>query len=106
MLTFQAHATDKHFMTDETSKWIEIGTKLECNGYAGEVYLESSRGKVPSLTKCKESCEGAPGCKSISYFKSGWCTHWSTPCTKTRWNKKVVVSLRLNSIEAARLEKS
>ena len=85
------------FMTGKISKWIEIGAKLECHGYDGEVYLESSRGKVPTLAKCKESCEKAQGCQSISYFKSGWCSHWGTPCTKTRWNKKVVISLRLRS---------
>ena len=79
------------------AKWIEIGAKLECDGYNGEVYLESSRGKVPTLAECKESCESADGCQSISYFKSGWCSHWSTPCTKTRWNKKVAMSLGLRS---------
>merc|ERR1712025_1100105 len=76
-------------------KWTEVGAKLECNGYDGEVYLESSRGKVPTLTECKESCESAQGCTSISYFKTGWCSHWSTPCKKTRWNKKAVASLQL-----------
>ena len=77
------HVTDKRFITGKP-KWTEIGAKLECNGYDGEVYLESSRGKVPTLTECKESCESAQGCKSISYFKSGWCSHFSTPCTKVR----------------------
>ena len=69
---------------------------MECDGYDGEVYLESSPGKVPTLAKCKESCERTSKCQTISYFKSGWCSHWSTTCTKTRWNKKVAVSLRLS----------
>merc|ERR1712025_285872 len=81
-----------------TPKWTEIGARLECNGYAGEVYLESSRGKVPTLSECKESCESAQGCSSISYFKSGWCSHWSTPRKNTRWNKKVVVSLQVTFV--------
>ena len=83
-------------MTGKTRTWIEIGAKLECHGYDGEVYLESSRGKVPTLAKCKDSCESVPKCQSISYFTSGWCSHWSTPCTKTKWNKKVALSLRLS----------
>merc|ERR1711907_388968 len=57
-------------------QWVEVGVKLECDGYDGEVYLESSRGKVPTLAACKASCESAQGCQSISYFKSGWCAHW------------------------------
>ena len=72
---------------------IEIGVNLECDGYDGEVYLESSRGKVPTLAECKASCENTEECSSISYFKSGWCSHWSTPCKKTKFNKKVAVSL-------------
>merc|ERR1712048_846369 len=78
--------------------WTEIGAKLECNGYDGEVYLQSSRGKVPTLAECKASCEKAQGCQSISYFKSGWCSHWGSPCKKTRYNKKVVISLRLTYV--------
>ena len=79
-------------------KWTEIGANLECHGYDGEVYLESSRGKVPTLAECKESCESADGCQSISYFKSGWCSHWSTPCKKTKFNKKVVASLQVTFV--------
>merc|ERR1711907_268255 len=79
--------------------WTEVGAKLECNGHAGEVYLQSSRGQVPTLAACKASCEKARVCKSISYFKSGWCSHWGTPCKKTRINKKVVVSLGLTYVK-------
>ena len=73
---------------------------MECHGYDGEVYLESSRGKVPTLSECKQSCVSAQGCSSISYFKSGWCSHWSTPCKKTKWNKKVVASLQVTFVSA------
>merc|ERR1719198_2763947 len=79
-------------------QWTEIGANLECDGYDGEVYLESSQGKVPTLAECKESCESAKECTSISYFKSGWCSHWSTPCKKTRFNKKVAVSLKFTVV--------
>ena len=77
---------------------------MVCDGNDGEVYLESSRGKVPTLAACKASCESAQGCKSISYFKSGWCTHWGTPCKKTRRNKKVVISLQLTYVVDAKKE--
>ena len=86
-------------MKAEPRSWIEVGTKLECDGSAGEVYLESSRGKVPTLKACMKSCEDAEECKSITYYTSKWCTHWGTPCTKTKWggssNKQVVISLSL-----------
>ena len=77
-----------------TRTWTELGPNLECDGKAGEVYLESSRGRVPTVQACRQSCEDITGCKSISYFKSGWCTHWSTDCTNTKPNKKVRMSLR------------
>ena len=77
--------------------WIGIGSKLECDGYAGEIFLDSSRGKVPTLEACKQSCEDATGCKSISYYKTKWCSHFSTPCTNTKWNKKAM-SLRWSLI--------
>ena len=88
--------TDEEGLQDEEGPWIEVGAKLECDGSAGEVYLESSRGKVPSLEECKQSCADAEECKSISYFTTGWCSHWSTLCTKTKRNKKVVMSLQRN----------
>ena len=100
------HVTDKRFITGKP-KWTGIGAKLECNGYNGEVYLESSRGKVPTLAECKKSCESAKGCSSISYFKSGWCSHWSTACKKTRFNKKVAVSLKFTVVpDTATIPKS
>ena len=96
-MCYMLHATDKPSITGKKLSWTEIGAKLECHGYDGEIYLESSRGKVPTLAECKDSCESAAKCQSISYFKSGWCSHWSTPCAKTKWNKKVSMSLRLSS---------
>ena len=80
--------------TDETqSKWIEVGSKWEC--YTPEAYLDSSRGKVPTLEECKESCLASTGCKSITYLSSKWCSHYSALCSKTTWNKKVVGSYYL-----------
>ena len=98
------YVTDTRFITGITPKWIEVGAKLECNGNADEVYLESSRGKVPTLSECKASCESAQGCKSISYFESGWCSHWGSPCKNTKDNKKVVISLQLTYVADVKKE--
>ena len=62
------------------SKWVQMGTKAACDTSAGEVYLTSSPGKLANLEKCKQSCQSNSGCKSITYFNSGWCSHFSTPC--------------------------
>ena len=77
-------------------KWVEVGSQLECDGYNGEKYMQSSQGKVATVEACKKLCEDAASCKSISYFKTKWCSHWSTSCTKTKWNKKVLVSLSMD----------
>ena len=76
-------------------KWAEIGANLACDGYNGEVFLSSSL-RVPTLEECKASCESAKGCKSMTYFSGTWCSHWGTPCERTKANKKAVMSLRLN----------
>ena len=78
--------------------WSEIGAGLVCDHEDGEKYLDSSRGKVPTLEACQQSCEDAKLCKSVSYFKTKWCSHWSTPCAKTREHKKVAMSLSKHSI--------
>ena len=70
--------------------WGHIHQTAECHVSGGEVYLENSPGKVASLDQCKKSCENAAGCQSITYFNSGWCSHFSTPCTKTKLNNKAV----------------
>ena len=72
--------------------WREVGYggSTACDSSAGEVYLLSSPGKGLSLDRCKKACEDTAGCQSITYFKTGWCSHYSTPCTKTtRINKAV-----------------
>ena len=77
--------------------WREVGSKQICDVSAGEVYLSKSPGKVSNLEECKKSCEHASGCQSITYFKSGWCSHFGTACTKTKKNSKVVIALRLST---------
>ena len=73
---------------------MEVGPNTECDTNAGEVYRQQSPGKLPSLDDCKKSCQGDPACKSVTYYKTGWCSHYSTPCSKTK-RKGKAVSLRL-----------
>ena len=73
--------------------WATVGVNAVCDTSAGEVYLQESPGKLPNIDACKKSCEGNEKCRSISYFKSGWCSHYSTACTKTRKGKATTLQL-------------
>merc|ERR1712032_611950 len=64
--------------------WQSVGAKLQCDTSAGEVYMQSSLGNVPDLEQCKTSCKDTEGCQSITYFKSNWCSHYSTSCSNTK----------------------
>merc|ERR1712032_1714707 len=46
----------------------------------GEVLLSASSGNQPDLATCQKSCEDAPKCRSTTFFKSGYCSHFSTCC--------------------------
>ena len=74
--------------------WVEVGFNVECDGSAGETYLESSPGKVSNIEKCKDSCQSDRRCNSITFLKSRWCSHFSTSCTKSKWRGKAI-ALRL-----------
>merc|ERR1711866_28662 len=71
--------------------WSSASSNAECDTGAGEAFLNNSPGKVSSLEQCKKTCKNSPSCKSITYFKSRWCSHFSTPCTNTQANKKAMV---------------
>ena len=73
--------------------WGPVRPATQCDARAGEVLLKKSSIRVKNLDECKQSCENAAGCQSITYFeKNGWCAHFSTPCTKTKkGNKKIFV---------------
>ena len=83
------------YSTAPKRTWREVGSKRVCDVSAGETYLSKSPGKVSNLEECKKTCEDASGCQSITYFKSGWCSHFGTACTKTKKNSKAVIALRL-----------
>jgi len=71
--------------------WEEIGPKLQCDASQGEVFLDSSPGKVSDAEECKMLCEDASDCISFTYMKNRYCSHYSTPCTNTKTNNKAVV---------------
>ena len=74
---------------------MHVESSAACDADAGEIYLDQSPGKVGSIETCKSLCEKNADCQSITHFNSGWCSHFSTPCTKTTWSKKSV-SMRLS----------
>ena len=71
-----------------TRAWQELGSKTACDTKNGEVYMQSSPGKGSSLEQCKQSCEDTAGCQSITFLNNGWCSHFSTSCSKTKSNNK------------------
>ena len=94
--TYTVHTQPSHIISVDTlRRWVEVGINTACDGRAGEVYMQNSPGKVSSLEQCRKSCQDSAVCQSITYFRSGWCSHFSTPCTYTKINNKAV-ALRLN----------
>jgi len=82
--TTTAAPTDKY-------TWGHVILAAKCDRNAGEVIQKRSSVQASSLEECKESCEGAVGCRSISFFQNGWCAHYSTPCTNIKKSKTGVV---------------
>ena len=56
----------------------------ECDTGAGEAYLGSSSTNAATVVACRKSCEDAQECRSTTFFKSGWCSHYSTCCEKRK----------------------
>merc|ERR1719199_653257 len=61
----------------------------------GEKYLSASSKKVSSEEACKQSCEDVAACRSITFFKGGWCSHFSTECKATKTDSNAI-SIQLN----------
>ena len=81
-------------LTAPQRTWEEVGANTQCDAGAGEVYRSQSPGKVSDLAACQKSCEDDAGCQSITFFNSGWCSHFGTGCAKTKVTSKAV-SMRL-----------
>ena len=77
-----------HKFVDVKKIWRSRGPKTACDTDAGEVYMQDSPGTVGSLEQCKMFCEHVTECRSITYYDSGWCSHYSTPCTSTTMSRK------------------
>ena len=82
--------------TDSKHTWVTHSPNTECNAGDGEVYRTQSPGLLANIAECKKSCEDVAACKSITFFESGWCSHFSTGCTKTKPASKAI-SMRLHS---------
>merc|ERR1719247_2517931 len=54
--------------------------KQESDGDNGEIFLSASSSDQADLEACRQSCEDAADCKSTTFFKSGYCSHFSTCC--------------------------
>merc|ERR1712032_1781973 len=76
--------------------WELAGSNKKCDRDEGEVYLDSSPGKVSSIEACQKACASNPKCQSITFFHSGWCSHFSTACKEMEWSAKST-SMRINS---------
>ena len=92
------HPLVSHTLINSTTTvqraWVEVGSNTQCDAGAGEAYQSQSSGKVADIAACKKSCENDAGCKSITFYNSGWCSHFSTGCTKTKSSSNAI-SMRL-----------
>merc|ERR1712032_1046266 len=70
--------------------WSADGSNTECDAGAGEVYRSQSSSLVKEIDACKKSCEDDSECKSITFFTSGWCSHFITDCTKRKFNGEAI----------------
>ena len=83
--------------TDSKGAWMFVGNDAACDTSSGEVKLQQSPGKLPSLEACQRSCEAAADCQSITFSSTELCTHFNTTCSKTE-HSNGAISLRLSSV--------
>ena len=70
--------------------WEAILKNTACNARAGEKYLSASSKQVSDEKACKQSCENVTACKSITFYSSGWCSHFSTECKATEADSNAI----------------
>ena len=68
--------------------WKLVGSETACDTSAGEVYLEGTSKFLTTLDQCKKLCTGTTHCQSITFFTTGWCGLFSTPCIRTKTSVK------------------
>merc|ERR1719482_850054 len=54
----------------------------ECDITNGEIFMPSSK-QASNIEQCLSSCETAPACRSVTYYASGYCSHFITRCENT-----------------------
>ena len=74
--------------------------KQECDASKGEKYLGQSSGNRADFAACQKSCEDAPKCKSITFFGSGWCSHFSTCCENRKVTSHQADAMQLGDCSA------
>ena len=76
--------------TGNARRWELIGSQTACDASAGEQYQVSSSKFLETVDLCKSLCADTMHCQSITFFKSGWCGLFSTPCLRTKTSGKAV----------------
>ena len=95
-ITYYSHGECSLYMTQCTNRQpfkdaIAVTLKADffnhqvCDESQGEILLPDSSGNVADVAACQKSCDDEPKCKSTTFFKSGWCSHYSTCCTKRKY---------------------
>ena len=77
--------------------WAAELKNTACDTRFGEKFLFKSSKLVSDEEACKKSCDDVAACKSITFFTSGWCSHFSTEC-KERNTLTNAISIRLEAI--------
>ena len=93
MITMKTTAHDSVFAgapTKREGKWVEAGFDVGCDLSAGEKYFKDTSANQPSISQCKLSCQVSAECQSITYLNTGWCSHFSTPCTNRKQTSEAV----------------
>ena len=96
MITMKSTAHDSVFAGKRGGIWVQGGFDVECDTSAGEKYVKDTSGNQPSISQCKLSCQFSVQCQSITYLTTGWCSHFSTPCT-SRKDTSEAVSMRFST---------
>ena len=68
--------------TEQT--WQQVSDNGVCDTSAGEKYMRNSPGKLPTLKACQTACQDDVECQSITYYKSGWCSFFSSEWWRNR----------------------
>jgi len=94
-ITFYAHGWCSHFSTHCTKRKPmenavaknlkqDLFTNSQCDETNGELYLAGSSKAHLTHAACYQSCVATTGCRAVTYFRSGWCSHFASCCEKRK----------------------